>query len=295
MLKPAPTEAAGVADAPPSLWTVARAFWPPLPVWRRLDATLVVVAAYTGLVVLLAGETGLHLPAWGGGATILNAIVLGMLLGLRNREAYDRWWEARKLWGQLINDSRSLFSKVAALPGLSAVRSELGRLVTAFAIALKHRLRGVGGGLRRLPTFEASEEDPAHAPLFLFCRLTALLQTERAAGRLSEMDLLLLDPHVRSLMEVCGGCERIKNTPIPLSYRALVRHGLVLYLLSAPWFVADHLGWYAVPLIALLGYFLLGTELTAEDVEEPFGRAGDDLALSAYCETIRRSAEQAFG
>jgi putative membrane protein len=258
-----------------------------------LDASLAVVAAYTALVVLLAGEAGLRLPEWGGVAPILNAIVLGMLLGLRNREAYDRWWEARRLWGQLINDSRSLFAKAAALPGLSGARPELGRLVTSFAVALKLRLRGEGG-LRRVPTFEGAEEDPAHAPLFLFCRLTALLQAERAAGRLTELDLRLFDPHVRGLMDVCGGCERIKTTPIPLSYRALARHGLVLYLLSTPWFLADRLGWYAVPSVALLAYFLLGIELTAEDIEEPFGRAGDDLALSAYCDAIRRSAEQTF-
>jgi len=283
------------AESPRSAWAAARAFWPPLPVWRRLDAGVAVVAAYTALVVLVSGSLGLRLPEWSGASALLNALVLGLLLGFRNQQAYDRWWEARRLWGQLVNDSRGLCAKAAALPGLSAAaRAELGRLVVAFAVALKHRLRGEGG-LGRVPTFEGAKEDPAHVPLFLFARLAALLQAERSAGRVTELESLLLDPHVRGLMDVCGGCERIKGTPLPLSYRALVRHGLVLYLLSAPWLVADHLGWWAVPVTALLGYFLLGIELTAEDVEEPFGRAADDLALSAFCDTIRRSTEQALG
>jgi putative membrane protein len=274
---------------------MCRDFWPPLPVWRRLDAALLAIAVYTALVAILVGETGIRLPEGsGGGATILNTIVLGMLLGLRNRVAYDRWWEGRVLWGQLVNSARGLFAKVAALPVSPAARAEVGRLVTGFADALKLLLRGEGGP-RRVPTFEASAGGPAHAPLYLFNRLAALIQAERAAGRLTETDLLLLDPYARSLIDVCGGCERIRNTPMPLSYRALARHGLILYLLTTPWFIAGQLGWHAVPVTMLVGYFLLGIELTAEDVEEPFGRDGDDLALSAYCETVRQAAEQTLG
>jgi putative membrane protein len=122
-----------------------------------------------------------------------------------------------------------------------------------------------------------------------------LLQAERAAERITEMDLLVLDPHARGLMDVCGACERIKATPIPLSYRSLLRHGLVLYLFTTPWLIAEQLMWWTVAVTALLAYFLLGVEATAEDIEEPFGRDGDDLDLSNYCDTIRRSADEALG
>jgi ion channel-forming bestrophin family protein len=277
-----------MGDATPrrTLTERLRAFWPPLPVWRRLDLAVTVVAVYTALVVLFDLATGLRLPDWSGVGTLLNALILGVLLNFRNREAYDRWWEARKLWGQLINDSRSLCSKAASLARLSAdARAELGRLVPAFAIALKDRLRKLPG----------APGDPVHVPLDLYGQLLRQLQAERDAGRLTEVDLLTLDPHVRGLMDVCGACERIKGSPVPLSYRALLRHGLVLYLLSTPWLVSDHLGWWAVPVVSLFAYFLLGVELTAEDVEEPFGRDGDDLALAAYCDTIRSGAGQALG
>ena len=120
----------------------------------------------------------------------------------------------------------------------------------------------------------------------------AALRDWRRAGRLTDIDALVIDPHARALMDVCGACERIKSSPVPLSYRAMLRHGTILYLATAPWFLASDYGYWAVPVVALLTYFLLGIELTAEDVEEPFGKDGDDLELGRFCETVRQSAEQ---
>jgi putative membrane protein len=275
--------------------TIFLFLWPPLPIWRRLDTAVIAGIVYTAIVVLVVNGTDIKLPDWSGVSTLMNGLVLGLLLGFRTQVAYDRWWEGRKLWGQLINESRSLCAKIAALNSFSASsRVEFGRLLSAFALALKYRLRGLPE-LQRVGGFEKATEKPQHVPLFLYGRLAVILQAEREAERITEIDVLLLDPHVRGLMDVCGSCERIKNTPIPLSYRSLLRHGLVLYLLTTPWLIADHLLWWTIPLTALLGYFLLGVELTAEDVEEPFGRDADDLELSSYCDTIRRSVEQLLG
>jgi putative membrane protein len=267
-------------------------------VWRRLDALVVLLALYTSIVVLVVGGilggTSIRLPNWSGASTILNTLVIGLLLGFRTQVAYDRWWEGRKLWGQLINDSRSLCAKASLLPQMQAeTRREMGHLVIAFAVALKNQLREQQDP--KAPVGGEQEKLSGHQPLAIYSRLLTLLRAERSADRITEFDLLLLDPHVRGLMDVCGGCERIKNTPSPLSYRALLRHGLVLYLVSTPWLVADHLLWWTIPLAALLGYFLLGIELAAEDVEEPFGGDADTLALTAYCETIRVAAEQTLG
>jgi putative membrane protein len=278
-----------------TLRTFFLAVWPPLPVWRRLDLAVVVVAVYTVVAVLVYLLSGVDIPDWGGASAVLNALILGVLLSFRNAQAYDRWWEGRKLWGQLINDSRNVCLKVKTLPGLTADdRRHLGRLVTGFAVALKNHLRGVGK-LQTVPGFEADPETPANPPLYLAERVYEATRRWRAAGKVTDFDLLLLDPHAKGLMDVAGACERIKSSPVPLSYRSLLRHGLVLYLLSTPWLIADQLEWLAIPVMALLAYFLLGIDFTAEDVEEPFGRDGDDLALSAYCDVIRRAAEEVLG
>src|SRR5579872_1557114 len=104
--------------------------WPPLPIWRRLDAAVILGVVYSAIVVLVVNGIGLQLPDWSGVSTLLNGLIIGLLLGFRTQVAYDRWWEGRKLWGQLINESRSLCTKINAMTGFStASREEVGRLV----------------------------------------------------------------------------------------------------------------------------------------------------------------------
>ena len=102
----------------PFLAAIRRLF-PPLLVKRKLLIFVVLLAVYGWLVNELVEFE--HLPHidWGAESTVLNGLVLGFLISFRNNHAYDRWWEARKLWGQLVNDSRNLCLKVRALAELS--------------------------------------------------------------------------------------------------------------------------------------------------------------------------------
>jgi ion channel-forming bestrophin family protein len=269
--------------------------WPPLPVWRRLDLCILCVVAYTVVVEVVFAYLPSRPPKWIGDVSVANAILLGVLLAFRNKEAYERWWEARKLWGQLINDSRNLLLKVTALgPTTPDSRARLGTLVAGFAVALKYHLRGKRP-LQAVPGFEFDPAMPVHVPQYIAGKVYGLLSEWRDAKPQPTLDFLAVDAHARGLMDVCGACERIQSTPVPLSYRSLLRHGTVLYLLSAPWFMASEYGYWAVPIVALIAYFLLGTELTAEDVEDPFGHDSDDLELARYCEVIRRSCDEVLG
>lgn len=276
-----------------SIWV---GIWPPLPVWQRLDLSVLVVGVYS-LVVELIVEYLLPSkpPTWIGAVAVVNAVLLGVLLGFRNREAYERWWEARKLWGQLINDSRNLCLKVAALADPPPEeRTAFARLMVGFAVAVKHHLRG-GQPLKSVPGFETDPATPAHVPAHLAGRVFAQLKAWRTAGKLTDTELLTLDPHARGLMDVCGACERIRSSPVPLSYRSLLRHGTVLYLLSAPWFMSSEYSYWSIAIVCLMAYFLLGTELTAENVEQPFGADADDLTLTTFCDTIRKSCTEVLG
>jgi putative membrane protein len=293
-MKTAGVEAGPPARKPRSMKDLFRAFWPPLPVWRRLDACVFLVMAYTGLVAAFQWqiEFSISNQAAVGILTLLNAIILGVLLGFRNRESYDRWWEARRLWGTLVNDSRNLCLKVRSMGAIPADdRARVAKHVAGFAIALRNHLRG-GGSLQDVPGFETDPAGPAHVPAYIAGQVISTARNWRRGGHMTDFDLLWLDPHMKAFMDVAGACERIRNTPIPLSYRSLLRHGLVLYLVTTPWFVVDDIHFMAVPMMGILTYFLMGIELTAEDVEEPFGRDADDLALTAYCETIRKSVSE---
>ena len=122
---------------------LARRLFPPLLIRRRLLVFVALLGCY-GLAVYFVVEFE-HVPPieWGAESTVMNGVVLGFLISFRNNHAYDRWWEGRKLWGQLVNDSRNLCLKVRALTGIDAAkRNAFGALVIDFADALERHLRG---------------------------------------------------------------------------------------------------------------------------------------------------------
>lgn len=225
---------------------------------------------------------------WGAESTVVNGLALGFLIGFRNQHAYDRWWEARKLWGQLINENRNLCLKVRSLATIDAAdRIAIGRLVIAFAEALKDHLRRRDWSDESAVLERTSQWN--HPPSRVASAVVDMVVGWQREGRIDGWGLLWIDGHVKSLMDICGACERIRNTPLSSSYRALLRHGIVLYLVIAPFYLIDDTGIYGFPMFLLAAYFLLGIELVAHEVEEPFGPGGDNLPLDAIA---RRSHRQ---
>jgi putative membrane protein len=222
------------------------------------------------------------------GAVAYGSAVLGLLLVFRTNTAYERWNDGRKLWGQLVNDSRNFCFKVRSFttaPELERIR--MGQLVISFAYALKHHLRGTLPS-EPLPGLGRSSHEIKNLPVHVCGNIFDMLKAWKQAGYIDTLVLIQLDFHVRAFMDVCGGCERIKNSPIAVSYRAFMRQGIVMNLLIAPMALAMEfpLEW-CLPIILLGTYFLIGLELIAEDIEEPFGKDGDDLPLDTICATIR--------
>jgi len=216
-------------------------------------------------------------------------LVLGLLLVFRTNTAYDRWWEGRKLWGQLVNDSRNFAIKLK-----TCVRAEprdklqLARRWIAFATALKGHLRG-SIRLRDLPEFADSTDDPQHVPAYIAQSIYDRIERWKQNEQLGGFELLFLDTHMAALMNICGGCERILKTPLAPSYRAFIRQSIAIYLVTLPWGIVDLMHWWVVIVVPLVGYFMIGIEVIAEDVEEPFGDGGDDLQLDDVCRAIERS------
>jgi ion channel-forming bestrophin family protein len=272
-----------------------RRLFPPLKVRSKLWGSMVVLTIY-GLLVSVAISIE-HLPHidWGAESAVLNGVVLSFLIAFRNNHAYDRWWEARKLWGQLVNENRNLCLKVRSLVGVEAAdREAIGRLVIAFAEALKDHLRRRDGSDEPRPEDE-TKGGRVHEPI---CVAGAILDTVlrwQGEGRIDGWGLLWLDGQVKSLMDICGACERIRNTPLSSSYRALLRHGLALYLALAPFYLIEDTGLAGFPMFELAAYFLMGIELVAEEIEEPFGAGGDNLPLERYCATIATSVHEILG
>jgi putative membrane protein len=257
-------------------------------VGERLGVLLLAVLAYWVAAGLLIRWLQFPVINLGSAAALINTVILSLLMSFRNTAAYQRWWEARGHWGQLTNDSRNLAAKCAAfLPADVLARSRVGEVLVCFAEALKRHLREGSPRLRDLPGFETEEADPPHVPLYLARRLFAVLADWKREGHIDQAVLRILDHHARGLLDVCGACEKIKTTPLSPSYKGLLRAGLVLNVLAAPWLTVPEIGFWSLPVFELVCFFLFGVELIDSIVEEPFGKERDDLDLDRYCQTIR--------
>lgn len=269
-----------------------RRILPPLPVGPKLLMTVGGITAFGLLVSQIFTRLELPRTNLGEGITVLNGIVLGVLLVFRNNAAYDRWWEGRKLWGQLINDIRnlSLTSRSLAAPDGEEAR-EMGRALVGFAHALRLHLRG-GATLADVPAFENDPRRPAHLPAFMAHLVYDRVARWHAAGRIDGFGMRAILDVARGLMDTCGACERIRNAPLAYSYRALLRHGTLIYTILAPIYTVAAFGPWGLPVLALVFYFLIGVEMAAEDIEDPFGYDGDDLSLAAYCRVVESSVAE---
>jgi len=265
------------------------------PIFGRIWGTVAVVALYA-VVVELIDQYFLHrVQTVGAEFHGFLGLILGTLLVFRTNTSYDRWWEGRKLWGQLVNDSRNLAIKVQACVRADvADKQRLGRWLSDFALALKGHLRGGSVRLADLPGFAGSAkgEQPEHVPAYISARIYDQIEAWRQNDQVGGFELLFLDTHAASLMNICGACERIQKSPISASYRWFIRQMIVIYLLTLPWGLMENFGWWTIPAAAMLAYFMIGVEMIAETIEDPFGVTEDDLLLDEICRTIERSVTE---
>lgn len=224
----------------------------------------------------------------------LLSFVISMLLVFRTNTAYDRWWEGRKLWGQLVNSSRNLAIKIAGMvdPKEEETRRFFRRAIPIYAFALKDHLQSKvteyslhDGEIDGLPPkVDVEKHVPNQIAKGLFSRISLL----HRQGKISGDQLIVLNGEISALTDICGACERIKNTPIPYSYSSFIKKFIMLYTLSLPIGYAYMLGYYAAPIVAFVFYVLASLELIAEEIEEPFGDDENDLPMEKISENIQR-------
>jgi len=216
----------------------------------------------------------------------LLGFVISLLLVFRTNTAYERWWEARRFWGQLTNVSRNIALKLdAVLPGAHASRALLSSHLTRFPRALAHHLRD-------LPYETGSTIQ--HAPSAVTAAIYRELSSLRRRGELGLEDILFLDAALSQLPEICGGCERIKKTPIPYSYHLFIKKFIFAYIVSLPFLFVSEFGYWTALFATFLFYVLGSLEILAEEVENPFGTDANDLPLDDFSVTIRVASRRSF-
>ena len=227
----------------------------------------------------------------------LLGFVISMLLVFRTNTAYDRWWEGRKMWGELVNNSRNLMLKLNAF--LPAERNDLKTrfsiLITNYAFALKEHLRG-GFKPEQLEDTDVLRvielEKYKHIPNRIAAQLYHESENLNKAGIMSDEKMLLLNEELRSFTNISGACERIKGTPIPYSYSSFIKRIIFLYAITLPLGLIADLKWATVPITVFVFYTLASIELIAEEIEDPFGSDTNDLPTDEIADRIKKNLKE---
>jgi putative membrane protein len=272
-------------------------------IWRSLLGTTLLAIAVTWTHGTLWG----HRIAIGAIPFTLMGLPLAIFLGFRNNAAYDRYWEGRKQWGELVLRSRNLARQCLSLVNDdgdgdddgSALRARMLRRTIAYAHALRHRLRGsdpaadVGAWIAR-EEWERLRQLP-NLPHALMLEMGADLKRCLRERRLEPCLAPSIDASLSAMTAVAAACERIRGTPIPFSYTLLLHRTALLYCMLLPFGLVDAIG-DLTPLVTLLvAYTFFGLDALGDEIEEPFGTSDHDLPLAAICRTIEIDLRTALG
>jgi putative membrane protein len=255
------------------------------------------VGILTAFCLALCGLND-HLQARGAGLPTLDQLghtVLGLALSLvivfRTNNSNTRFWEARTLWGQLVNNSRSLVRMGAVFAGPA---DELARLTSAYVLAIRQNLRDDRdlSAVRPLVSGRLFDElqKAGNPPTLLARALSEWVRRRQQEGRLDGIGAMAIDRVITDLVASQGGCERIHRTPLPFVYASLIKLLILVYLATLPFVLVARMG-YASPLVvAVVALAMLGIEDAGVEIEDPFGRGPNQLPLDQICATISRDA-----
>jgi len=254
------------------------------------------ISAYAALIAWLEMEIlhlreSSHLKSVSIAHSLLG-FVISMLLVFRTNSAYDRWWEGRKMWGALVNNSRNLAIKLAAMLSNDSDEDKafFRETIPAYAAALRDHLKTE---ITRIALFDnnpvlaAQLDQTKHIPNQVAALMIQRVVKLHQAGQISGEELIVLNAELQSFTDICGACERIKNTPIPFSYSVFIKRFILTYILTLPIGYVFNLGYWIIPVTGFIFYILASLELIAEEIEDPFGGDPNDVPTDKIAHNIK--------
>ena len=266
---------------------------------RKLFPLIIVVCIYSAIIAYLEINV-FHLTDKSFLKNIplmhtLLGFAISMLLVFRTNTAYDRWWEGRKLWGALVNNSRNLAIKLAAMIPEEQVglRTFFRKIIPAYAHALHTHLKSeatrtalfekaISKG--HLVDIDTEKHIPNQIAAQIYRQINDLYKDKIIDGN----QLIVLNDELQSFTEICGACERIKNTPIPYSYSVFIKKFIFTYIITLPIGYVFSLGYYVIPVVAFIFFVLASLELIAEEIEDPFGDDYNDVPTHQIADNIEK-------
>lgn len=268
---------------------------------KTLASGMIAMAIYAGVVIYLETEYfKVDKDSTIRNVSLIHTLlgfVLSMLLVFRTNTAYDRWWEGRKLLGKMVNDSRNLAIKLHSMLPRDAKedRDFFQKYVCFYPHLLSRHLSKKSTKMELDQDNHHTEvEQLPHPPNALIWRIQERIQDLYRKGVITGEQMRMLDMHISGFLEVCGGCERIKNTPIPFSYSSFTKKFIVIYVITLPIAYGISIGYMMIPLTVFVFFVLMSLEVLAEEIEEPFNNEENDLPMELIAQNIERNVIRIF-
>lgn len=262
---------------------------------RQLLPEIIIMAIYTAILTYVVIEYVDNVKQFKNTLSVHSLIgfIMGLLLVFRTNSAYDRWWEGRKQWGALVNQSRNLAHKCSSIlfekdkQALNRIKS----LIIAYPYAAKEHLRK-GVDIHKLELNEDAinflkqfKHKPNAIAQLIYKELNTLLEEKKITGE----QFIVLDNELRELTNIIGACERIKNTPIPYSYTLFIKKFIFIYIVTLPVGLIPDFKYWSIPVVMFVFYVLVSLEILAEEIEDPFGKDDNDLPTDELAGKIEDS------
>jgi len=283
----------------------------PLQIIRTIRWPMLVLLGWDFLVVI--GEMVMHWSwvSWPSIPLALYGAAIGLLLSFRNASTYNRWWEARTLWGAIVNKSRTFARQVlntmSAGEGSTAEQREevaaVQRRLVMYQVAYVHALRlqlrkldPLAEVARLLPDEETRTlTGETNAALALQKRMGEIVIAAQRKGWLDQWQWQAIDRSLDSLMDAQGGTERIKNTPMPRQYNFLARLFVLVYCVILPVGIVESLRWFTPLGSTIVGFMFMALDKIGRDLENPFDNNIHDVPMTAIATTIEINLRQLLG
>jgi putative membrane protein len=286
-------------------------------VWPRILVATVIAIVFTYLQRYPTFHLSLTVTPF-----LITGLPLGIILGFRNSSSYDRFWEGRKLWGALVNSSRTWARQVEAWvapnpradhaanaksreapaedeAAISAFRRDLVCRQVAFVHAMRMLLRRETDWdeLREfLPQDELTAlRDEASPPAAILHGLGQQLARANAKGWLRTRHVSMLEGTLTSLTDILGGCERIKNTPTPLSYLIFIHRAVAVYAVLLPFGLADTIHALTPLVVFFISYAFFSLDAIGDELDDPFQSSDNTLPIATLARNIEIYAKRRLG
>jgi putative membrane protein len=268
-------------------------------IFGKIKQELIFVVLYSVAVVVLYQNfhvTRISIPI---AVPALLGTIISLLLAFRSNQAYDRWWEARILWGAIVNDSRSLGRQIIsfvddpyASEEVEAFKSRFIKRQIAWCYALSQSLRGYSSfkGIERYLDAEqyAFIKKQSNVTVALLELHAMDLKRALKEGWINKYQQIEIDKTLNALCNHMGGCERIKKTIFPVTYSKYIHMSIFLFIMLLPFGLIEYFGFMEIPVVISISIFFLLVEKMAVHLQDPFENKPTDTPTTTICRTIEK-------